>query len=177
MDTHRPCATGDPGKMSGDGCGEPKYMAAPTARPMTSASKVIIPASERSFLLPGDVDGVIRSGGGDCGSCSSCFCSSFCQRSQASMSSVDVYVQVSAIPQDLSGRASDSPLMVIVEVPGLRIERHREQSPYTGEAADAQLAENLVSEIGPHARWRRPGSIAPCVGLSKPLHFPNARQG
>jgi hypothetical protein len=47
--------------------------------------------------------------------------------------------------------ASDSPLMLIVEVPGLRIERHREQSPYTGEATDAQLAENLASEIGPHA--------------------------
>jgi len=66
------------------------------------------------------------------------------------MSSVDVYVQVTAIPQDLSGRASDSPLMLI-EVPGLRIERHREQSPYKGEATDAQLAENLASEIGPHA--------------------------
>ena len=71
--------------------------------------------------------------------------------SLGAMSSVDVYVQVTAIPQGLSGRASDSPLMVIVEVPGLRIERHREQSPYTGKATDAQLAENLASEIGPHA--------------------------
>src|SRR5215510_11786587 len=92
------------------------------------------------------------------------------------MSSVDVYVQVTAIPKDLSGRASHSPLMLIVEVPGLRIERHREQSPYTSEASDAQLAENLASE-SVRTRWRRPGSIAPCVGLSKPLHFPNARQG
>jgi hypothetical protein len=34
---------------------------------------------------------------------------------------------------------------------GLRIERHREQSQYTGEPPIAQLAENLASEIGPHA--------------------------
>ena len=67
------------------------------------------------------------------------------------MSSVDIYVQVTATPPDLSGRASDSPLMVIVEVPGAKIERYREQSPYTVEATDAQLAENLASEIGPPA--------------------------
>jgi len=70
------------------------------------------------------------------------------------MSSVNVYVQVTATPHDPSGRASDSPLMVIVEVPGTRIERYREQSPYSAEATDAQLAENLASEIGPPALAR-----------------------
>jgi hypothetical protein len=79
------------------------------------------------------------------------------------MSSVDVYVQVTAIPQGLSGRASDSPLMVIVEVPGLRIERHREQSPDTGKATDAQLAENLANEIAPHA--------LATVGLHRPVRW------
>jgi hypothetical protein len=37
------------------------------------------------------------------------------------------FVQVTATPHDLSGRASDSPQMVIVEVPAARIERYREQ--------------------------------------------------
>jgi hypothetical protein len=77
------------------------------------------------------------------------------------MSSVDIYVQVTATPRDLSGRASDSPQMVIVEVPGARIERYREQSRYAGEATDEQLAEYLAGEIGPHALTRaglhRPG--------------------
>ena len=70
------------------------------------------------------------------------------------MASVDIYVQVTATPHDLSGHPSDSPLMVLVEIPAGRIERYREQSPYTGEATDAQLAENLGSEIGPHALTR-----------------------
>ena len=67
------------------------------------------------------------------------------------MSSVNIYVQVTATPRDLSGRASDSPLMVIVEIPAARIERYREQSSYTNEVTDEQLAENLAGEIGPHA--------------------------
>jgi hypothetical protein len=71
--------------------------------------------------------------------------------SARSMSSVDIYVQVTATPHDLSGHPSDSPLMVIVEIPAARIERYREQSPYTGEATDAQVAETLGSEIGPRA--------------------------
>jgi hypothetical protein len=67
------------------------------------------------------------------------------------LSSVDVYVQVTATAHDLSGRASDSPQMVIVEVPAATIERYRKQSSYTNEATDEQLAENLAGEIGPHA--------------------------
>jgi hypothetical protein len=67
------------------------------------------------------------------------------------MSSVDIYVQVTAIPHDLSGRASDSPQMVIVEVPCARIERYREQSPYAIASTDEQLAEQLAGEIGPQA--------------------------
>ena len=37
------------------------------------------------------------------------------------MSSVDIYVQVTATAHDLSGRACDSPQMVIVEVPAARL--------------------------------------------------------
>ena len=55
------------------------------------------------------------------------------------MSSVDIYVQVTATAHDLSGRASDSPQLVIVEVPAVTIERYREQSLYTNEATDEQL--------------------------------------
>ena len=77
------------------------------------------------------------------------------------MSSLDIYVQVTVTPHDLSGRPSDSPQTAIVEVPGARIEKYREQSPYASEAFDEQLAENLASEIGPHALARaglhRPG--------------------
>jgi hypothetical protein len=79
------------------------------------------------------------------------------------MSSLDVYVQVTATPHDLSGHPSDSPLMVIVEIPAVRIERYREQSPNTGEATDAQLAENLGGEIGPRALTR--------VGLHNPVRW------
>jgi len=53
--------------------------------------------------------------------------------------------------------------MVIVEIPAARIERYREQSPYTGEATDAQLAENLGGEIGPRALTR--------VGLHNPVRW------
>ena len=67
------------------------------------------------------------------------------------MSSVDIYVQVTAMAYDLSGRVADSPRMVIVEVPVARIERYREQSSYTNDATDKQLAENLAGEIGPNA--------------------------
>jgi hypothetical protein len=67
------------------------------------------------------------------------------------MSSVDIYVQVTATQHDLSGRASDSPQMVIVEVPRARIEKYREQSPYATETTDEQLAEYLAGEIGPQA--------------------------
>jgi hypothetical protein len=86
------------------------------------------------------------------------------------MSPVAIYVQVTATPHDLSGRASDSPQMVIVEVPGARIERYREQSSYTNEATDEQLAENLASEIGPQAvtmaGLHRPGRWSvECVAL------------
>jgi hypothetical protein len=71
------------------------------------------------------------------------------------MPSPDIYVQVTVTPHDRqSGRPSDSPQTAIVEVPGTRIERYREQSPYAGEATDEQLAEYLAGEIGPHALAR-----------------------
>jgi hypothetical protein len=71
------------------------------------------------------------------------------------MPSPDIYVQVTITPHDRqSGRPSDSPQTAIVEVPGTRIERYREQSPYAGEATNEQLAEYLAGEIGPHALAR-----------------------
>jgi hypothetical protein len=45
--------------------------------------------------------------------------------------------------------------------PAREIKKYREQSPYTGEATDEQLAEYLAGEIGPHplarAGFRRSG--------------------
>jgi hypothetical protein len=79
------------------------------------------------------------------------------------MPSIDIYVQVTVTPHDLSGRPSDSPQTAIVEVPGARIERYREQSPYAGEATDEQLAEYLAAEIGPHALAR--------TGLYRPVRW------
>jgi hypothetical protein len=79
------------------------------------------------------------------------------------MPSLDIFVQVTLTPHDLSGRPSDSPQMAIVEVPGARIERYREQSPYAGEATDEQLAEYLAGEIGPHALAR--------AGLHRPVRW------
>lgn len=78
------------------------------------------------------------------------------------MPSPDNYVQVTVTPHDReSGHPSDSPQMAIVEVPGARIKKYREQSPDTGEATDEQLAEYLAGEIGPHplarAGFRRSG--------------------
>jgi hypothetical protein len=71
------------------------------------------------------------------------------------MPSPDIYVQVTVTPHDReSGHPSDSPQTSIVEVPGARIERYREQSPYAGEATDEQLAEYLAGEIGPHVLAR-----------------------
>jgi hypothetical protein len=93
------------------------------------------------------------------------------------MPSSDIYVQVTVTPHDRrSGRPSDSPQTAIVEAPGARIERYREQSPYAGEATDEQLAEYLAVEIGPHA-LARAVSIEPGVGVSIRSQFPNARKG
>jgi hypothetical protein len=79
------------------------------------------------------------------------------------MSTVDIYVQVTATPYDVSGHPSDSPIMVVVEIPAARIERYREQSPNRSEATDAQLAENLGGEIGPRALTR--------IGLHSPVRW------
>ena len=79
------------------------------------------------------------------------------------MPSLDIYVQVTVTPHDLSGRPSDSPQTMIVEVPGSRIERYREQSPYAGEATDEQLAEYLAGATGPHALAR--------AGLHRPRRW------
>ena len=79
------------------------------------------------------------------------------------MPSLDIYVQVTVTPHDLSGRPSDSPQVVIVEVPGPRIERYREESPYTGEATDEQLAEYLAGALGPHTSAR--------AGLHRPRRW------
>jgi hypothetical protein len=92
------------------------------------------------------------------------------RRSKLAMSWVDIYVQVTATAHDLSGRASDSPQMVIVEVPAATIERYREQSSYTNEGTDEQLAENMAGEIAPHALTmaglQRPGRWSvECVAL------------
>jgi hypothetical protein len=76
---------------------------------------------------------------------------------------LDIYVQLTVTPHDLSGRPSDSPQTAIVEVPGTRIESYREQSPYAGEATDEQLAEYLAGEIGPHALAR--------TGLDRPARW------
>jgi hypothetical protein len=90
------------------------------------------------------------------------------------MSSANIYVQITATQHDLSGRAADSPQMVIVEVPRARIERYREQSPYAGEATDEQLAEYLAGEIGPQALagagLHRPGrwSVEPVALPQRP---------
>ena len=63
------------------------------------------------------------------------------------MPSPDIYVQVTVTPHDReSGHRSDSPQTVIVEVPGARIKRYRDQSPYAVEATDQQLAEYLAGE-------------------------------
>ena len=70
------------------------------------------------------------------------------------MPSLDIYVQVTVTPHDLSGRPSDSPQTAIVQVPCARIERYRVQSPHAGEATAEQLAEYLAGEIGPRALAR-----------------------
>jgi hypothetical protein len=71
------------------------------------------------------------------------------------MSSPNIYVQVTVTPHDReSERPTDSPRTAIVEVPGARIEKYRDQSPYADEATDEQLAEYLAGEIGPHALAR-----------------------
>jgi hypothetical protein len=67
------------------------------------------------------------------------------------MPSLTVYIQVTGTPHDLSGRPSDSPQTAIIEVPGARIERCREQSLYAADATDEQLAEYLAGEIGRQA--------------------------
>ena len=76
---------------------------------------------------------------------------------------LEVYVQVSVTPHDLSGRPSDSSQTAIVEVSAARIQMYREQSPYAGEATDEQLAEYLAGEIGPHALAR--------VGFHRPARW------
>jgi hypothetical protein len=71
------------------------------------------------------------------------------------MPSPDIYVQVTVTPHDReSGHRSDIPQTMIVELPGARIKRYRDQSPYVAEATDEQLAEYLAGEIAPHALAR-----------------------
>jgi hypothetical protein len=79
------------------------------------------------------------------------------------MSYLDIYVQVTVTPHDLSGRPSDSPQTAIVEVPGARIERYREQWPPAAEATDEELAEYLAGAIGPQALAR--------AGLHRPVRW------
>jgi hypothetical protein len=79
------------------------------------------------------------------------------------MSCLDIYVQVTVTPHDLSGRPSDSPQTAIVEVPAARIERCREQTPYSAEATDEELAEYLAGALGPQALAR--------TGLHRPVRW------
>ena len=79
------------------------------------------------------------------------------------MSCLDIYVQVTVTPHDLSGRPSDSPQTAIVEVPAARIRSYREQSPYAAEATDEEIAEHLAGAIGPHALAR--------TGLHRPVRW------
>jgi hypothetical protein len=89
--------------------------------------------------------------------------------------SPDIYVQVTVTPHDReSGHRSDSPQTMIVEVPGARIKRYRDQSPYAGEATDEQLAEYLGAK-SLRTRWQGLVSTNPGAGVSIPSHFPNAR--
>jgi hypothetical protein len=79
------------------------------------------------------------------------------------MPSLDIYVQLTVTPHDLSGRPSDSPQTAIVEVPRARIERYREQSPNAGKTTDEQLAEYVAGEIVPHVLAR--------AGLHRPVRW------
>jgi len=78
-----------------------------------------------------------------------------CDHTLDAMPSFDIYVQITITPLNReSGHPSDSPQTAIVEVPGARIERYREQLPYPGEATGEQLAQYLAGGIAPHALAR-----------------------
>jgi hypothetical protein len=92
------------------------------------------------------------------------------------MPSIDIYVQVTVTPHDLSGRPSDSPQTAIVEgqvreLKGIAKNRHMPARPPMNNLP------NILRPESVRTRWQGPGSIAPCVGWSNPSPFPNARRG
>ena len=68
------------------------------------------------------------------------------------MPAPDIFVQVTATPMDRdSGQPVGEAKTVMVEVPGSRIDAHREQ---TADATDGQIAEHLASDAAIHLLLR-----------------------
>ena len=77
------------------------------------------------------------------------------------MPTPDIFVQVTATPMDRdSGQPVGEAKAVMVEVPGPRIDVHRERNrEQTADATDRQIAEGLASDAGLRllVRLRHPG--------------------
>jgi integrase len=72
---------------------------------------------------------------------------------------VNVYVQVTVTAQDPdSGQLLHDFRKVFVEIPRVRIEYYRKESPKSGTDTAERLAEDLVGDIAPHALVRIPNS-------------------